>query len=378
LAETEDIEDLILGRLPETATLAESYGLCADGLPIAVVDAAIFEAPGLPLDDTRAIAETARALRGLRASAGRCGGFCERREYFRSGSQGRGLQSEQARGFRRHLPYHRANAPALARWDGPAASVEVKSVGKHQQVRGTVARAIDGADAQLVLVAGRTPHGVRLFAVEQQPALSAARLETLDPTRRMARLEFHNASAVQLGPEEDSAGSAATYADALTRLLDLITLALAAEQVGCAQSSLDSAIGYAGQRAQFGQAIGSFQPIKPRCAYIFLAIPAGRSPCEHAAALAAEPESPQRCTTAHLSLASSVAKTSPVLLWSRRAVSSPACARGAVLAKVMVLPTWLSFCPACSTSLCVSFRSLSSWELSPRSSSTARPITVMR
>jgi alkylation response protein AidB-like acyl-CoA dehydrogenase len=190
------------------------------------------------------------------------------------------------------------------RWEAAASSVEVEPSGDGWRARGTVERVIDGATAGLVLVAGRTLAGPRLFAVETpRPSVFATPLQTFDPTRRMARLEFRDAPAVPLGTPS-GAGGRADHAAALGRLLDLATIGLAAEQLGSAQWCLDTAVAYARNRTQHGQAIGSFQAIKHRCADVFLAIQAARSTVLHALALAAD----EATAPDLLSLAASVAK----------------------------------------------------------------------
>ena len=64
---------------------------------------------------------------------------------------------------------------------------------------------------------------------------------------------------------------AATPVEVLTggdarRVLDAGRVVLAAETLGAAQSMLDQAVAYAGQRRQFGRIIASFQGVKHACA----------------------------------------------------------------------------------------------------------------
>ena len=188
------------------------------------------------------------------------------------------------------------------RWDAAAMSVDIEQDGEGWLARGTVDRVIDGATAGLIVVTGRTSGGPRLFAVDSgQPTVESTPLVTLDPTRPMARVDFRGARAVPLGPP-DTVGLESHEA-ILGRLLDLFTIGLAAEQLGCAERSLDDAIGYALQRSQHGQAIGSFQAIKHRCADVFLAVQSARSTVEYASALAH-----QSAADTRLSLAASVAR----------------------------------------------------------------------
>jgi alkylation response protein AidB-like acyl-CoA dehydrogenase len=130
---------------------------------------------------------------------------------------------------------------------------------------------IDGATAQLILVAGRTDAGVSLFAVESSATgLTAEALSTLDLTRKQARLRFDSVPARLIGVD----GAAEP---ALSRVLDLAALGLAAEQAGGAARTLDMAVEYAKVRFQFGRAIGSFQAIKHKCADMLLEVECARS-----------------------------------------------------------------------------------------------------
>jgi len=188
------------------------------------------------------------------------------------------------------------------RWDDPATSLEVQRDGDTWRASGTIERVIDGASAGLILVAGRTSAGPRLFVVDSaQPTVVSTSLETLDLTRPMARVEFRAATAVPLGPI--GTDGPVDHAALLARLFDLFTVGLAAEQLGCAERSLEQAIAYARTRTQYGQAIASFQAIKHRCADVFLAVETARSTVRHAATLASE-----SADDTTLALAASVAK----------------------------------------------------------------------
>jgi alkylation response protein AidB-like acyl-CoA dehydrogenase len=141
---------------------------------------------------------------------------------------------------------------------------------------------IDGATASLILVAARTPNGVSLFAVEgDAPGLSKESLNTMDQTRKQARLEFSATPAVLIGAE-GAAGPG------IEKTLQLAAVALAAEQVGGAQRCLDSSVEYAKNRIQFGRPIGSFQAIKHKCADMLLEVESAKSAAYYAGWAAAE------------------------------------------------------------------------------------------
>ncbi|MFI1927944.1 acyl-CoA dehydrogenase family protein [Streptomyces sp. NPDC020377] len=149
------------------------------------------------------------------------------------------------------------------------------------RVSGTKMFVIDGHSADLILVAARADTGPGLFAVDgAATGVTRTRLETLDPTRRLARVDLAGAAALRIGPEGDATGY-------LRTVLDLAAVALAAEQVGGAQACLDAAVEYAKVRVQFGRPIGSFQAIKHKCADMLLKVEAARSAVYHALAVAA-------------------------------------------------------------------------------------------
>jgi len=155
---------------------------------------------------------------------------------------------------------------------------------------------LDGTIADLLLVVAQTDAGLSLFAVAQDaPGLTRHGLNTLDQTRRQARLEFVDTPARLIGV----AGHA--YAG-LSKTLDLAAVALAAEQVGGAQRCLDNSVSYAKTRYQFGRPIGSFQAIKHRCADMQVDVEAARSAAYYAGWSAAE-------DAADLAVVASVAKS---------------------------------------------------------------------
>lgn len=148
------------------------------------------------------------------------------------------------------------------------------------KLSGTKMFVIDGDSAALLLVIARDEAGLGVFVVEGATSqVTRTRLDTLDPTRRLGRIDFDGAPSVRVGPPGEA------Y---VRRVLDLAVVALAAEQVGGAQACLDAAVEYAKVRVQFGRPIGTFQAIKHKCAEMLLRVESARSAVRHAAAVAAE------------------------------------------------------------------------------------------
>jgi alkylation response protein AidB-like acyl-CoA dehydrogenase len=168
------------------------------------------------------------------------------------------------------------------RWDLDGITLAATRSGDQWKLDGHKMFVVDGHNAHLVLVAGRTASGVSLFAVEGGASgMTTTPLATMDQTRKQARIEFASTPARLIGDE----GAAAPV---LSRTLDLAAVALAAEQVGGAQRCLEMAVEYAKTRIQFGRPIGSFQAIKHKCADMLLEVESAKSAAYYAGWAAAE------------------------------------------------------------------------------------------
>jgi len=168
------------------------------------------------------------------------------------------------------------------RWDLDGIALAASRSGDGWKLDGHKSFVIDGYTANQILVVGRTPAGLSLFAVEGDAhGLTRTSLPTMDQTRKQARLVFESTPARLIGTD----GGAA---DGLSKTLDLAAVALAAEQVGGAQHCLDSSVEYAKNRIQFGRPIGSFQAIKHKCADMLLEVESAKSAAYYAGWAAAE------------------------------------------------------------------------------------------
>ncbi len=148
----------------------------------------------------------------------------------------------------------------------------------------------DGASAEILVVAARSKgshgmSGVSLFVLPQETAgLTRSWLPTMDQTRRQAELVFDN---VQLDSDAIMCEPGAAW-PLLEKIIDLATVAIVADQVGCAQQSLDMTVSYVLQRVQFGRVIGSYQAVKHKCADMMVKAESARSALYYAACIAAE------------------------------------------------------------------------------------------
>lgn len=178
-------------------------------------------------------------------------------------------------------------------WDPRGIELAATPVADGYLLDGTKSYVVDGHIADLLVVAARVgakggDGGLALFTLgANSGGIERRLLEAMDPTRKIARIDFHKARADLLGTLDDGAKP-------LGRTLDQAAIALANEMVGGAQKMLDSAVDYAKLRVQFGRTIGSFQAIKHKCADLLLDVELAKSAAYCAAQTAAidDPEWP--------------------------------------------------------------------------------------
>ncbi len=178
-------------------------------------------------------------------------------------------------------------------WDPMGIEVVATAEADGYRLEGVKSYVVDGYVADLLIVAARAPktfgrEGLALFTLGANAGGVERRLlDSMDPTRKIARIDFHSAPADLLGSLDDGAKP-------ILRTLDQAAIALANEMVGGAQALLDSAVNYAKLRVQFGRTIGSFQAIKHKLADMLLEVELAKSAAYYAAQAAAvdDPEWP--------------------------------------------------------------------------------------
>ncbi|HEX4658394.1 MAG TPA: acyl-CoA dehydrogenase family protein [Streptosporangiaceae bacterium] len=158
------------------------------------------------------------------------------------------------------------------RWDLGDVTLTPDHASAGARLSGSKLFVLDGALADLLLVAAREPEGeLSVYAVESgAPGLRPEPLHTMDQTRKLAHLHLDSTPARLIG-QRGGAG------DALRMALQVTSVALAADAVGGAQRALEMAVEYAKVRHQFGRPIGSFQAIKHKCADMLVEVEAARS-----------------------------------------------------------------------------------------------------
>ena len=139
---------------------------------------------------------------------------------------------------------------------------------------------VDGTTADLLLVVAQSDAGPTLFAVDRSAdGMTAEPMQAIDGTRALAKVTFLSTPATVVGTR----GSAAAIVE---RVIDVASVALAAEQAGAARRCLEMSAGYARERYQFGRPIGSFQAVKHKCADMLVQVELAESAAREAARLA--------------------------------------------------------------------------------------------
>lgn len=118
---------------------------------------------------------------------------------------------------------------------------------------------LNGDSADVVIAAD----GDRLTRWE---SFRAHPLTTMDPTRRLARLEAGDTTDIGADPG----------------LADIAALLLAAEQIGAASRCLELTVDYTKERVQFGRPIGSFQALKHRMADCYVLVQSAKAVVDEA------------------------------------------------------------------------------------------------
>jgi alkylation response protein AidB-like acyl-CoA dehydrogenase len=147
--------------------------------------------------------------------------------------------------------------------------------------------------ADFIIVAtriGDTPDDVSLFAIDSKsPGIEIKLLKGLDLTRRVCSVTLKDVH-VESGAELQGGGG-----PAFRRMIDVASVAVAADSLGGAERALEMAVDYSKVREQFGKPIGSFQALKHAAAEIVSELEPARALLWYAAyALDADPKAAPR------------------------------------------------------------------------------------
>jgi acyl-CoA dehydrogenase len=151
------------------------------------------------------------------------------------------------------------SGPALPEWNGSA-------------LDGVVPIVAGAPSADVLIVLARTVDDVVVVVAIDAPAegVTVAANQPLDLTATIGSVTFTGAVGEILA---DGSGVLQILHSARRQAV----LAVAADSVGVSSRALALAVGWAGERHQFGRAIGSFQAVSHRCADMLVALEGARS-----------------------------------------------------------------------------------------------------
>ena len=166
-------------------------------------------------------------------------------------------------------------------WNADAFTATARPDGDAWRLTGRKSYVLDGMAAGLIVAAARLPDGgLGLFSLPADSAgLMREPLQSMDPTRRLAKMDFDGAEAELLGGP-DAGGPA------WARTLDIAAVCLAGEMVGGAERLREDALEYVAMRMQFGRSIASFQVTKHKAADMLLDVELAKAAAYYAAAVA--------------------------------------------------------------------------------------------
>ena len=168
---------------------------------------------------------------------------------------------------------------AIAEATGHTTPAGISTSADTSGLNGTKVPVTDGdiADFAIVVAKSNKGDGATVYVVDlNQEDVSREVVETLDPSRSHARLNFSNTSAEPLG--KDGEGWSLVQ-----QVYDKAAILFAWEQVGGAQVCLEMAKEYAMGRFAFGRPIASFQAIKHKLAHAYVKNTLARSNCYYGA-----------------------------------------------------------------------------------------------
>jgi acyl-CoA dehydrogenase len=207
-----------------------------------------------------------------------------------------GTQSQKQKYLRALATGEAIATLALTEGPGLASMQSIKAVATQKEtgftLTGTKLAIADGDIADFAVVAamdsslpvlsrrdagGELVSPISLFLVDLKgQGVTKKPINTIDPTRSHANLEFRDAPAERLG----AAGTAASIVD---QVYDRAAVLIAFEQLGGADRALEMGRDYALERFAFGRPIGSLQAIKHMLADMYVSATLARSNCYYAA-----------------------------------------------------------------------------------------------
>jgi alkylation response protein AidB-like acyl-CoA dehydrogenase len=157
---------------------------------------------------------------------------------------------------------------AVALWDesgGSSPAHPAAEPGSDGTLTATKIAVADAGGADVLVVAARGGH---LLVEADASGLEVTPEPALDGTRKLSKVTFNSTPAKAM-PEGTP--------DSLSHAYAVVVAALAAENVGVAQRTMEMAVEYAKDRKQFDRPVGSYQAVSHRCAQMLLEVEGARS-----------------------------------------------------------------------------------------------------
>ncbi|MCP4005424.1 MAG: acyl-CoA/acyl-ACP dehydrogenase [bacterium] len=166
---------------------------------------------------------------------------------------------------------------ALAEGRGEVHPNNIETRFEGGKLTGTKLAVANGNTASFAIVAAKAGDGVALALVDlSADGVTRSPVDSIDPTRSIANIEFKNTPAEPLG-------DAGQGWEVLQRVLDRGAIMLAFEQLGGASHVLELTKDFTMGRYAFGRPIASFQAIKHRLADLYAAVELAKSNCFYGA-----------------------------------------------------------------------------------------------
>jgi alkylation response protein AidB-like acyl-CoA dehydrogenase len=197
--------------------------------------------------------------------------------FFAAGVMAAGSAEQRARLLPRLARGELVGCLATAEGSGAPEHRSIGSQVRAGRLNGVKIPVIDGDVADVALVLAADAPGASLFLVDlSERGVQRTALESLDPTRGVARLGFSDVPAELVG----GAGEGRALVE---RIFNRAAVAIAFEQLGGADRCLELARDYALERRTFGRPIASYQAIKHRLADMYVKNELARSTAYYAA-----------------------------------------------------------------------------------------------
>jgi len=181
---------------------------------------------------------------------------------------------------------------ALAIDEGPkhrpeAIAMKAERSGNGFRLSGRKQFVVQGASADVILVAARTDEGLTLFAVEKGAAGLDVEGARLADSSIGARLTFESVEV-----DSDAViGEVGQGEEVLKRVLNAGRAGAASEMVGLGSQAMAMTVDYLKQRKQFGKLIGEFQTLQHRASHLYSELEIARSAALKAQQLLDDPGS---------------------------------------------------------------------------------------